>query len=163
MTKKPSLNTELLEPYILRMKHNTDKYNIEVKLASSGDHFSFTVGMELKEELIGQPLPQREIYLHQHDDEGHDGVHIQLRYHGVENDLNIGQIHISLDIEDDADLLRTAEGFIYTVYEIMKASEPELSEAAGALMSGHGLARRSSSLCSWKWEGRRLGGGAAWH
>ncbi len=39
------------------------------------------------------------------------------------------------DIEDDEDLLNTAEGFIYTVYEIMKSSEPELSEIADEIFN----------------------------
>jgi len=136
MTDRPSLDTTLLEPYLKCMKHNSTKYNVTIKLASYGDHFSFTIGMDLKEEKIGQALPQREIYLHQHDGvRGHEGVHIQVRYHAIENDMNIGQIHISLDIEDDEDLLNTAEGFIYTVYEIMKSSEPELSEIADEIFN----------------------------
>ena len=126
MTEKPKLAAELLAPYIKSKLYEDDKYSIEIELVSSDNSFSFLIGMRVKEPHHAGAFPQKRISLEQHDEHGHEGVHVQIHYHAIENAMKIGKIYVTLDIKDDMDLLETAEGFVYTLYEIFLASGPEL-------------------------------------
>ncbi|MCK5024331.1 MAG: hypothetical protein KAR56_01795 [Thermoplasmata archaeon] len=126
MTEKPKLAADLLAPYIKSRVYEDDKYSIEIELVSSDNSFSFLVGMRVKEPHHGGAYPQKRISLEQHDKDGHEGVHVQIHYHAIENAMKIGKIYVTLDIKDDMDLLETAEGFVYTLYEIFLASGPKL-------------------------------------
>lgn len=127
MNEKPRLSTDLLDPYIKSRIYEDDKYSIRIDLASFDNSFSFVVGMRVKEPHYEGAYPQKRITMEQHDGAGHEGVHVQIHYHAIDNAMKIGKIYVTLDIKDDMDLLETAEGFVYTLYEIFLASGPELA------------------------------------
>ena len=112
------LETVLLEPYIKRKHYSDHKYSIDISLYSSSTGHGFTVSLEVKEPYSRGAFPQRRISLEQHEREGHEGVHLQLRYHLLRNSLNIGKLYIQLDVANEQELLELSEGFIYTLYEI---------------------------------------------
>ena len=127
MAEKHTLDTDSLDPFIRKRYYEDEKYRIEIDLFSSDSGFSFVVGMRVKEPHPEGAFPQKRITLEQHDDDGHDGVHVQIHYHAIDNAMKIGRIYVILDIDDDTDLLNTAEGFVYTLYEVFLASGPELA------------------------------------
>ena len=127
MTEKPSLDANSLDSYIKCKEYDDDKYEIIIYLSSSDTGFAFVVGMRVKESHTEGAFPQKRITMEQHDGDGHDGVHVQIHYHAIDNAMKIGRIYVTLDIDDDTDLLNTAEGFVYTLYEIFLASGPEFT------------------------------------
>ena len=127
MTERPTLDVNSLDPYIKARNYEDDKYQIMIDLFSSATGFSFVVGMRVKEPHTEGAFPQKRITLEQHDGGGHEGVHIQIHYHAIDNAMKIGRIYVTLDIDDDTDLLNTAEGFVYTLYEIFLASGIEFA------------------------------------
>lgn len=135
MAKKHTLDVSSLDPYIKARNYEDDKYQIGIDLFSSDTGFSFAVGMRVKEPHAEGAFPQKRITLEQHDGDGHEGVHVQIHYHAIENAMKIGRIYVTLDIDDDTDLLNTAEGFVYTLYEIFQASGPEFAEISNQIFN----------------------------
>jgi hypothetical protein len=71
--------------------------------------------------------------LEHHTEKGHEGVHIQINYHLIRNELNIGRLYIVIDCDTDKELLEIGEGFVYTLYEIIKSFGPDLENAISDL------------------------------
>jgi len=75
--------------------------------------------MKVKEPDYRGAYPQRRYSLERHSQRGHEGVHIQIDYHLVKNTMDIGKLYIFLDIADDMELIDTAQGFLYTLFQIL--------------------------------------------
>ena len=112
------------------MHYQDDKYSIDIELFSDTDQIAFEVSMLCKEPHYSSAFPQRRFSLERHLDKGHEGVHIQINYHLVDNDLRIGRLYITMEIFEDEELLHISEGFIYTLYEILCKINPDLIEIA---------------------------------
>ena len=46
-------------------------------------------------------------------------MHVQIDYHLVDNAMDMGKLYIFLDVSDDMELIDTAQGFLYTLYQIL--------------------------------------------
>ena len=100
---------------------------------SAGDLVAFNVGIKMAEPHHEGAYPQRRFSLERHLREGHEGVHVQIWYHMVDNAMNLGTLYIVLDVRTDEDLLEVAEGFVFTLYEILLAMGPEFGEISQEL------------------------------
>jgi cyanate lyase len=121
MNERPTLDTDILRTYFNKTEYQDERYSISIKLISDVEHYGFEVSIEIKEPNTQGAYPQRRLALEQHSLTGHEGVHVQIKYHLIENDLNIGQLHIMIDCKNDEDLLEIGEGFVYTLYEIVSS------------------------------------------
>ena len=130
MNKTPILSVDLLRPYFKNMHYRDDKYSIDIELFSDTNQIAFEVSMLCKEPHYTSAFPQRRFSLERHLDEGHEGVHLQINYHLVDNDMRIGKLYITMEIFEDEELLHISEGFIYTLYEILCRIDPDLTEIA---------------------------------
>ena len=130
MSKTPILSVDLLRPY-----YQDEKYSIDIELFSDTDQIAFEVSMVCKEPTYESSFPQRRFSLERHKDEGHEGVHIQINYHLVDNDMKIGRLYIILEILEDEELLNISEGFVYTLYEILSGINSDLSEISDEIFN----------------------------
>ena len=135
MSKTPILSVELLRPYFKNMHYQDEKYSIDIELFSDTDQIAFEVSMVCKEPTYKSSFPQRRFSLERHLDEGHEGVHIQINYHLVENDMKIGRLYITLEIHEDEELLQISKGFVYTLYEILSGINSDLAEITNEIFN----------------------------
>ncbi len=133
MNEKPSLDTDILRAYFNKTKYPDEKYSITIRLISDIGYYGFEVSIEIKEPEGDGAYPQRRLALEQHTSKGHEGVHVQINYHLIRNDLNIGRLYIVIDCKSDKELLEIGEGFVYTLYEILTNFEPDLENAVSEL------------------------------
>lgn len=99
---------------------------IEVNIIYSKDRVNFEVSMTTTKWLLSGAYPKRRFSLERHVGRpGHKGVHLQLNYHMVENPKNIGSIHIGLDISSSEEMLDIAQGFLYSLYEMIGEMDEE--------------------------------------
>lgn len=125
MNDRLRLETDILRVYFNQTEYEDEKYSISIILRSDYGDYGFTVRVEIKEPHFKGAFPQREIALEQHGTCGHEGVHIQVKYHLIENEMNIGRLHIVLDTHSDEELLEIAEGFVYTLHEMFSNFGPD--------------------------------------
>ena len=128
MNEKPRLETDILRAYFNNTNYQDEKYSISIRLISDTEHYGFEVSLEIKEPKIHGAFPQRRLALEQHTSTGHEGVHVQINYHLIGNDLDIGRLYIVIDSKSDKELLEIAEGFVYTLYEILSSFGPGLEK-----------------------------------
>lgn len=93
---------------------------IVVNIISSKERVKFEISLTTSKWILTGAYPQRRFSLERHGSTpGHKGIHLQLNYHMVENPNNIGSIHIGLDISSSEEMLHIAQGFIYSLYEMI--------------------------------------------
>jgi hypothetical protein len=128
MNDNPTLETDILRVYFKETRYQDDKYIVEITLISGIDHYGFEVSIEVKQPDLGGAFPQRRVALEQHISGKHKGVHVQINYHLINNELNIGRLHIMIDTNNDKELLDISVGFVYTLYEMLKGFGPDFQE-----------------------------------
>lgn len=128
MKEPPRLSVDLLRPYFKNMSFINEKYTIEISIFSDDYQLAFEVSLECKEPNSCGSFPQRRFSFERHDGKGHEGVHVQINYHLIDNNLGIGRLYITLEIDSDKDLLQIGEGFVYTLYEILNDFNEDLKE-----------------------------------
>ncbi len=133
MNDKPTLETDILKAYFNKTRYQDDKYSIIIRLISDVEHYGFEVSLEIKEPESDGAYPQRRVAFEQHTSMGHEGVHVQINYHLIRNDLNIGRLYIVIDSRSDEELLELGEGFVYTLYEILSNFGPDLMKVLPVL------------------------------
>ena len=121
MNEGPRLETDILRAYFNETRYRDDRYSIEITLISDVEQYGFEVSIESMEPHTHGAFPERRVALEQHLSGGHEGVHVQVNYHLIDNDLNIGRLYIVIDTKTDKELLEIAEGFVYTLYEILSS------------------------------------------
>jgi hypothetical protein len=90
--------------------------------------------------------PQRDISLERHDSKrGHPGVHLQMRFHQVENSLDIGSMYVLLEIGRTKEMEKIAEGFIYALYEMIGLMDEDFREMRPLLFEEDIVKRLASS------------------
>ena len=129
MGDEPRLSTDLLKPYFKNMHYRDEIYQIDVYMFSKLDQIAFEVSLECKEPGFSGAFPQRRYSLERHSKIGHEGVHIQINYHLVDNDMKVGRLYIVLDVMNDEELLHVAEGFVVILYEILRGIDRSLKHA----------------------------------
>ena len=135
MSKTPILSVDLLRPYFKNMHYRDEKYTIDIELFSDTDQIAFEISIVCKEPTYSSSFPKRRFSLERHLDEGHEGVHIQINYHLVDNDMKIGRLYITLEIHDDGELLKISEGFVYTLYEIINGINSDFEEITNEIFN----------------------------
>ena len=133
MTNEPRLPMDLIRIYFKNTKITTDRYSVDVELYSYGDAVAFNVGIKMAEPHRDGAYPQRRFSLERHFREGHEGVHVQIWYHLVENTMNLGTLYIVLDVHNDGELLDVAEGFVFTLHEMLLSMGADFREIAWEL------------------------------
>ena len=113
------LYTDRLETYFKSLSASRNKTRVQITLESDRKHTSFEVSLQSKEIDFKGAFPQRRLSLEKHAKVGHEGVHLQIHYHLIENSAEIGRLYILLDILDSEHLQDIAEGFIYALYELL--------------------------------------------
>jgi hypothetical protein len=135
MNNTPILSVNLLRPYFKNMHYHDEKYTIDIELFSDTDQIAFEVSIECKEPTYSSSFPQRRFSLERHIDDGHEGVHIQINYHLVDNDMKIGRLYITLEINEDEELLKISEGFVYTLYEIINGINSDFEKITNEIFN----------------------------
>jgi len=128
MVEPPRLSVDLLRPYFKNMSYSDDRYVIEISIFSDDSQLAFEVSLECKEPTSDGSFPQRRFSFERHDGKGHEGVHVQINYHLINNDLGIGKLYITLEIGSDEDLLQIGEGFIFALYETLNNFNEDLRD-----------------------------------
>jgi len=126
MNDRLRLETDILKAYFNQTEYEDEKYSISIILRSGYEDYGFTVRMRIKEPHFEGAFPQGEVALEQHGSCGHEGVHIQIKYHLIENEMSIGKLYIVLDAHSDEELLEIAEGFVYTLHEMFSNFGPDI-------------------------------------
>jgi len=144
MNKTPILSVDLLRPYFKNMHYHDEKYIIDIELFSDTEQVAFEVSMVCKEPTYTSSFPKRRFSLERHLDEGHEGVHIQINYHLVDNDMKIGRLYITLEIHEDEELLHISEGFVYTLYEILSGINSDFVKITNEIFNTSLFSRISS-------------------
>lgn len=120
-----SLDVRLLEKYIKNYDVEYLGKKVQVDIISTYPHIAFRLALDTKEPTFGGAFPQRKFAFEKHLGPGHEGVHVQIWYHLVENELGVGAIYLILEVLDDHDLLELSEGFIFAAYETLMAMGPD--------------------------------------
>lgn len=128
MIDPPRLSVDLLRPYFKNMSFLNDRYSIEISIFSDDNQLAFEVSLDCKEPTSIASYPRRRFSFERHDGKGHEGVHVQINYHLIDNDLGIGRLYITLEIFTDEDLLHIGEGFVYVLYEILNNFNDDLKD-----------------------------------
>ena len=131
--KGPRLPVDILKIYFKNLKMDDGKRKVEINLRSDWPHIAFEVSVEVKEPSYEGAFPQRRISLERHEDHGHEGVHLQIWYHLVENKMDIGSLYIGINVNDNRNLEDIAEGFVFTIYEVLKEMGPEFKDIVDEL------------------------------
>jgi len=118
MANPPRLPIELLFPYLRSNHYEDEKYSIRIDMFSDPVRLAFEIGMKVREPGYRGAYPQRRFSLERHSQRGHQGVHVQIDYHLVDNTMDIGKLYIFLEIADDVELIDAALGFLYTLFQI---------------------------------------------
>lgn len=119
LKKQPQLSIDLLRPIFKNLSYQDDRYSVIITLFSGEDQIAFEVSLESKEPSYKGSFPKRRYSLERHSGKGHDGVHVQINYHLIENRDKIGRLYMILEIENDEKLLEIAQGFVYTLREVL--------------------------------------------
>jgi len=121
----PRLSTNTLRRYFKKMDASDGKHRVKVELLSEGEMVGFMVAVTVAQPWPEGAFPQQRLSLERHLKHGHKGVHLQIKYHLVNNELNIGTLYIILDTKGNEELSDLTGGFVYSVYEVLKAMGPE--------------------------------------
>jgi len=115
-----------LKIYFVRTDVSYGSSRVVVNLISGKERVKFEISLTTSKWLSTGAYPQRRFSLESHGNSpGHKGVHLQLKYHMVENLKNIGSIHIGLDISSSGEMESIAQGFIYSLYEMLGEMDEE--------------------------------------
>ncbi|MCK5772910.1 MAG: hypothetical protein KAH57_03910 [Thermoplasmata archaeon] len=130
MSDPPILSSDLLRPYFRNMHFSDEKYIVDIEIFSDSSQIAFEICLECKEPKLHGAFPQRRFSIERHTTSGHEGVHVQINYHLINNEMDIGRLYITLEIDTDEELLNVAEGFVYTLYEILRSINDDMEKIA---------------------------------
>ena len=128
MNERQRLETDILRAYFNNTRYEDQKYLIEITLIPDTEQSGFAVSVKIKEPDVHGAFPQRRVSFEQHLSGRHKGVHVQVNYHLIDNELNIGRLYIIIDIHNEKELLEIAEGFVYTLYEMFMQFGPDFEK-----------------------------------
>ncbi len=117
------------------MDYSDNRYSVSVTLFGDERQISFEVSLDCKEPSSGGSFPQRRYSLERHSGPGHEGVHVQINYHLIQNRNRIGKLYILLKIDSDEQLLDVAEGFIFTMREILLEFDEDMDKVVDHLFN----------------------------
>ena len=134
MTQKPQISMDVLRTYIKERIAVQGETRIELDTFSDLKRFAFYLSIEMSRPRTKASYPQQRLSLERHiPGRGHQGVHLQIRYHKMDNPLKIGKMRVILEIENSTDLQQVAEGFLYTIYEVIGNLGDDLETARSKL------------------------------
>jgi len=114
-----TFNVNLLKQYIRSASYDDGEVSVMIDMGSSRVVGGFWITLTASRPLTGGAFPPARFAFEDHGGFGHKGVHIQVNYHLMENELKIGRLYITLEVRGVHDLQSLSEGFIYTLREIL--------------------------------------------
>lgn len=132
MDKGPDLDVNLIGVAIKSLTAESKNYRIEINLRNvTRRSVEFYVRVRILKPSVHSSYPQMKLALERHDiGEGHDHIHIQIQMHKYENRLKIGKMYIKIDAETEEELLKIAQGFVCSLYDVFKRMSREIAELA---------------------------------
>ena len=146
---EPVIDARILRRFFRSMSASNDTHNVDLDVYNYPEGIGFIVSLAVKEPDVAGCVPQNRIALEHHEGHGHPGIHLQIEYHKVDNPLNIGKLYLFLDISSDEEMVHVAEGFVYTLKEMMEGMGAEFGpviEEIFDLPSLEGIADRKEVL-----------------
>jgi hypothetical protein len=122
-------SVEILKVYFNDMDITVGSSRIKADLFSDDRRLSFQISKTTSEQSFKAAFPQARFSLERHGiGPGHPGVHMQLKYHLIENPVNLGSLYIFIDIDAEEQMMEIAKGFIHALYEMTGMLNDEFRE-----------------------------------
>ncbi len=115
------ISIDIIRSYFKCFEVAIDKDRLKAKVSSDRDRLSFQIAIYSSSIGFTGSFPQTRISLERHSENiRHQGVHLQLSFHKIENPFHAGTLYIHLDIDDMNNLLDVSQGFLFATYEMLK-------------------------------------------
>ena len=148
---EPDLDVRIIGAIFKTHTAQSDNFRIEINLRNAiQGSVEFYVRIRLREPKPFRSFPQMKIALEKHDiGEGHEHVHVQVQMHKYDNTLKIGKMYLRIDARDEMVMLSIAQGFVCSLYDVLKKMDSEVALLAEEIFHQEILARWRSNIPSY--------------